>query len=261
MIFQIKLCFKQVRTLDSHLLSLCKLFAKLKAMIELYRVNKEYSNGQSALKDISLHIPMGQMVFLIGESGAGKSTLMKLLYKAESFSSGRVLIGRVDISRLHDYSQLRRRIGLIFQDASLLPHLNVFDNAAYVLRAQGASEREIKFRVEGALNVVGLFDKLKEMTQHLSGGERQRLGIARAIVTSPPVLLADEPTGNLDPVGSLRIFQLFREINEKLKMTMIIATHDPRAHQQNKRIIQLGNGQIIMDTDPSSLPMFGSLNI
>jgi cell division transport system ATP-binding protein len=230
-------------------------------MIELYRVYKEYTNGQIALKDISLHVPMGQMTFLIGESGAGKSTLMKLLYKAEDFSSGRVLIGRVDISRLTDYSQLRRRIGLIFQDASLLPHLNVFDNVAYILRAQGASEREIRYRVEGALNVVGLLDRAKEMTQHLSGGERQRVGIARAIVTNPPVLLADEPTGNLDPVNSLKIFQLFKEINEKLKMTMVIATHDPRVHQLKKRIVQLGNGQIIMDTEPSNLPMFGSLAV
>jgi cell division transport system ATP-binding protein len=228
-------------------------------MIELYRVNKEYSNGQTALKDISLHIPMGQMVFLIGESGAGKSTLLKISYKAEEFSSGRVLIGRVDISRLVDYSPLRRKIGLIFQDSSLLPQLNVFDNVAYILRAQGASEREIQYRVEGALNVVGLLDRSKDMTQHLSGGERQRVGIARAIVTNPPILLADEPTGNLDPVNSLKIFQLFREINEKLKMTMIIATHDPRVHQLKKRIIQLGNSQIIMDTEPSELPMFRSL--
>lgn len=228
-------------------------------MIELYRVCKEYENGQGALKDISLHIPMGQMVFLIGESGAGKSTLLKTLYKSEGISSGRILIGRVDISRLTEYSQLRRRIGLIFQDYRLLPHLSVFDNVAYILRAQGASEREIRYRVEGALNVVGLLDKLKDMPQHLSGGERQRVGIARAIVTNPPILLADEPTGNLDPVNSLKIFQLFKEINEKLKMTMLIATHDPRVHQLKKRIIQLANGAMVMDTDPSNLPMFGSL--
>ncbi len=228
-------------------------------MIELYRVCKEYSNGQLALKDINLHVPMGQMVFLIGESGAGKSTLLKILYKGEEFTSGRVLIGRVDISRLIDYSQLRRRIGLIFQDASLLPHLTVFDNVAYILRAQGASEREIRYRVEGALNVVGLLDKAKEMPQHLSGGERQRVGIARAIVTNPPILLADEPTGNLDPVNSLKIFQLFKEINEKLQMTMVIATHDPRVHQLRKRIVQISNNQITMDTEPSNLPMFGSL--
>lgn len=228
-------------------------------MIELYRVCKEYDNGQVAVKDISLHIPMGQMVFLIGESGAGKSTLLKTLYKAENFSSGRILIGRVDISRLADYSQLRRRIGLIFQDYRLLQHLNVFDNVAYILRAQGASEKEIRYRVEGALNVVGLLDRAKEMTHHLSGGERQRVGIARAIVTNPPVLLADEPTGNLDPVNSLKIFQLFKEINEKLKMTMLIATHDPRVHQLKKRIIQLSDGQLVMDTEPSNLPMFGSL--
>ncbi|MDX1917647.1 MAG: ATP-binding cassette domain-containing protein [Candidatus Caenarcaniphilales bacterium] len=228
-------------------------------MIELYRVNKDYANGQSALKDISLHIPMGQMTFLIGESGAGKSTLLKILYRAETFSSGRVLVGRVDISRLTDFSQLRKRIGLIFQDYILLPHLNVFDNVAYILRAQGASEREVRYRVEGALNVVGLLDKEKEMTQHLSGGERQRVGIARAIVTNPPILLADEPTGNLDPVNSLKIFQLFKEINEKLKMTMIIATHDPRVNQLRKRIVQLSGGMVTMDTDPSTLPMFGSL--
>jgi cell division transport system ATP-binding protein len=202
---------------------------------------------------------MGQMVFLIGESGAGKSTLIKILYKAESFSSGRVLVGRVDISRLVDYSQLRRRIGLIFQDVSLLPHLDVFDNVAYILRAQGYSDKEVRYRVEGALNVVGLPDKVNAMTQHLSGGERQRVGIARAIVTNPPVLLADEPTGNLDPVNSLKIFQLFKEINEKLHMTMLITTHDPRVHQLRKRIVKLEGGRIGMDTQPSELPMFGSL--
>ncbi len=230
-------------------------------MIELYRVSKQYDCGKIGLKDVSIHIPMGQMVFLIGESGAGKSTLLKLLYKADDFTSGRILVGRVDISRLVDYSQLRRRIGLIFQDVILLAQLNVFDNVAYILRAQGASEREIKYRVEGALNVVGLLDKAKEMTVHLSGGERQRVGIARSIVTNPPILIADEPTGNLDPVNSLRIFQLFKEINEKLGMTMIIATHDPRSHQFKKRIIQLDNGELIMDTEPSSLPMFGSLAV
>lgn len=227
-------------------------------MIELYRLNKEYSNGQIALKDISLHVPMGQMVFLIGESGTGKSTLLKVLYKAEGYLTGRVLIGRVDIGALVNLSPLRKKIGLIFQDSNLLPHLNVFDNVAYILRAQGASEREIQYRVEGALNVVGLLNRAIDMTQHLSGGERQRVGIARAIVTNPPILLADEPTGNLDPVSSLRIFQLFREINEKLKMTMIIATHDPRVHQFKKRIVQLGNSQIIMDTEPSELAMFRS---
>jgi cell division transport system ATP-binding protein len=229
-------------------------------MIELYRLSKEYPNGQIALKDITLHVPMGQMMFLIGESGAGKSTLLKILYRAETFTSGRALIGRVDITRLTDYSQLRKRIGLIFQDSSLLPHLNVYDNVAYILRAQGASEREIKYKVEGALNVVGLLDKIKDMTQHLSGGERQRVGIARAIVTNPPILLADEPTGNLDSVNSLKIFQLFKEINEKLKMTMVIATHDPRVHQFKKRIVQLGNNQVIMDTDPSLSPVMGGVS-
>lgn len=228
-------------------------------MIELYRVTKEYVGMEPALKNVSLHIPMGQMVFLIGESGAGKSTLMKLLYKAETFSSGRVLVGRVDITRLTDFSQLRRRIGLIFQDVLLLPHLTVFDNVAYILRANGASERETKYRVEGALNVVGLLDKAKGMTNYLSGGEKQRVAIARAIVTNPPILLADEPTGNLDPVNSLKIFQLFKEINEKLGMTMIIATHDPRVSHFRKRIIQLSGGELVMDTAPSKLPMFGSL--
>jgi len=229
-------------------------------MIELYRVSKEYPSGQIALKDISLHIPMGQMVFLIGESGAGKSTLIRLLYKAKTLTSGRILIGRVDISRLVDHAQLRSRIGLIFQDVILLPHLNVFDNVAYVLRANGSSSKEITYRVEGALNVVDLLDKSESMTQHLSGGERQRVGIARAIVTNPTILLADEPTGSLDPSGSLRILQLFKQINDKLGMTMIITTHDPRVSQFNKRTVQLSEGQVIMDTAPSNLPMFSNLS-
>lgn len=228
-------------------------------MIELYRVTKQYSDEQMALKEISLHVPMGQMLFLIGESGAGKSTLMKLLYKAEGFTSGRILVGRVDVSRLSDVSQLRRRIGLIFQDPLLLPHLNIYDNVAYVLRASGVSPQEIHFRVEGSLNVVGLLDRAKDMPSELSGGERQRVGIARAIVSNPPILIADEPTGNLDSVNSLKIFQLFKEINEKLGMTMIIATHDPRVHQLQKRIVQLADGRLIMDTQPSELPMFGAV--
>lgn len=198
---------------------------------------------------------MGEMLFLIGESGAGKSTLMKLLYKADYPTSGRILVGRVDIGRLRDHSQLRSRIGLIFQDSLLLPHLNLFDNVAYVLRANGAGPREINYRVEGALNVVGLLDRAKDYPQSLSGGEVQRISIARSIVTNPPILLADEPTANLDSVNSLKIFQLFQRINKQLGMTMVVATHDPRVHQLEQRIVQLADGRIIMDTNPSEFPM------
>lgn len=226
-------------------------------MIELYRVTKQYDGAQLALNEVSLYIPKGQMTFLIGESGAGKSTLMKLLYKANTFTSGRILIGCVDISRLSAVNELRKRIGLIFQDSLLLPHLTVFDNIAYGLRARGASQREIQYRVEGSLNVVGLLDRANDLPSTLSGGEAQRICIARAIVTNPPLLLADEPTGNLDSVNSLKIFQLFKEINEKLGMTMIITTHDPRVHQLDKRIVQLAKGSVVLDTNPSELPMLG----
>ena len=220
-------------------------------MIELYRVSKEYPDGRIALRDVNLHVPLGQMIFLMGESGAGKSTLMKLLYREELATSGRVLMGRLDISKISDLSQLRRRIGLISQNVTLLPHLNVFDNVAYILRANGASPKEIHYRVEGALNVVGLLSKIKSMTGNLSGGERQRVGIARAIVTNPPILLADEPTGNLDSANSFRIFQLFNEINDKLGMTMVITTHAVGIEQFEKRIVKLAHGTVQVDTQPS----------
>jgi len=228
-------------------------------MIELYRVTKEQENSQIILREINLHIPMGQMVFLIGESGAGKSTLLKVLCKETSINSGRVLIGRVDISRLTDDSQLKRRMSVISQEIVLLPHLNVYDNVAYILRAKGISEKEIRYRVEGSLNVVGLLSKVKELPKHLSGGEKQRIAIARSIVTNPTVLLADEPTAQLDPVNSLKTFQLFKEINERLRMTMLITTHDPRVGKLGKRIVKLSRGEITMDTEPSNLPMFGNL--
>ena len=194
---------------------------------------------------------MGDFAFLVGPSGAGKSTLMRLLYREEVPTSGNVLVGGVNLNRLQgrQIPLLRRRLGIIFQDYKLLPRQTVFDNVAYILRALGIDEKDVARRVESALCVVNLEDKAKAYPDELSGGEQQRVGIARAIVNGPPVLLADEPTGNLDPATSLEIVQLLERISER-GTTVLISTHDqPIVNAMRKRVISLRNGEVVSDVD------------
>jgi cell division transport system ATP-binding protein len=219
-------------------------------LIRLQNVYKDYG-GRPALKNVSVQIGLGEFAFLVGPSGAGKSTLMRLLYREEKPASGDVLIGGVDITRLSksQIPHLRRRLGVVFQDYKLLPSQTVFDNVAYILRALGVHGSDVEKRVRSALAVVNLEDKARAYPTELSGGEQQRVSIARAIVNGPPVVLADEPTGNLDPATSLEIVQLLEQISQR-GTTVLISTHDkPIVNALRRRVISLRQGQIIQDVD------------
>lgn len=217
-------------------------------MIQLRSVTKKYKN-KYALKNVNLDILSGEFVFIVGSSGAGKSTLMKLLYKEETPSSGTVMIGGINIANLPSdkVPNLRRCMGIVFQDYKLLQNQSVYDNIAYVIRTLGISTKEINARVLGALKVVGLSDKIHAKPTELSGGEQQRVSIARAIVNGPPLLIADEPTGNLDPKNSLEVMQILDQINQR-GITVIVSTHDnAMVDHFRKRVITLDNGEIVRD--------------
>ena len=218
-------------------------------MIQFRNVTKRFKNGTYALKNIDLHINPGEFVFIVGASGAGKSTLMKLLYHEELPTSGTVYIGGKDIGLLSndEVPNIRRCMGIVFQDYKLLQNKTVYDNVAYVIRTLGISTKEIRSRVTSALNIVGLSEKLNAYPSELSGGEQQRVGIARAIVNGPPLLIADEPTGNLDPTNSMEIMQILDQINQR-GITVIVSTHDDAmVNYMRKRVITLGFGEITRD--------------
>lgn len=217
-------------------------------MIQLRSVTKKYKNNY-ALKNVNLDILSGEFVFIVGSSGAGKSTLMKLLYKEETPSSGTVMIGGINIANLPNdkVPNLRRCMGIVFQDYKLLQNQSVYDNIAYVIRTLGISTKEINARVLGALKIVGLSDKIKAKPSELSGGEQQRVSIARAIVNGPPLLIADEPTGNLDPKNSMEVMQILDQINQR-GITVIVSTHDSAMVDYfRKRVITLEHGEIVRD--------------
>ncbi len=218
-------------------------------MIQLRGVTKKYKN-QYALKNINLDIMAGEFVFLTGASGAGKSTLMKLLYREETPTCGVVMVGNgMNIANLPDdkVPNLRRCMGIVFQDYKLLPNMSVYDNVAYVIRTLGMSTKEINARVMGALKVVGLSDKIQAKPSELSGGEQQRVSIARAIINGPPLLIADEPTGNLDPENSKTIMGILEEVNTR-GITILVSTHNQElVNSLRKRVIMLDDGQIVRD--------------
>ena len=219
-------------------------------MIRFQNVFKDYG-GRPALVNLNLHIGLGEFAFLVGPSGAGKSTMMRLLYREEVPTSGNVFIGGVNLTRLSagQIPLLRRRLGIVFQDYKLLTRQTVYNNVAYVLRALGVDESDIRRRVGSALSVVALEGKGDAYPDELSGGEQQRVGIARAIVNGPPVLIADEPTGNLDPETSLEIVQLLESISQR-GTTVLIATHDTHiVNSMRRRVITLKSGEIVADVD------------
>ena len=219
-------------------------------MIKLLNVTKQYSNSL-ALKGVTLEIEKGEFVFLVGSSGAGKSTLMKLLYREESPTSGKVIVGGVDVSRISTdkVPNLRRCMGIIFQDYKLLPNQTVYDNVAYVIRTLGMRSKDIDERVKGAIKIVGLSHKLYSKPTELSGGEQQRVGIARAIVNGPPLLIADEPTGNLDPATSMEVMEILDQINKR-GITIIVSTHDHTiVNHFRKRVITLDSGEVVRDVE------------
>ncbi|MBE8563919.1 cell division ATP-binding protein FtsE [Vibrio gigantis] len=196
-------------------------------MIKFQQVSKAYRGGRQALQKVDFHLKRGEMAFLGGHSGAGKSTLLKLICAIERPTDGRVWFNDHDITRIpaKDIPFLRRNIGIVFQDHRLLMDRSIFDNVALPMRIESISENEIKRRASAALDKTGLLDKARCLPSQLSGGEQQRVGIARAVVNRPTLLLADEPTGNLDPELSNRVLRLFEEFN-RAGVTIILATHD-----------------------------------
>ena len=219
-------------------------------MIRFEQVSKAYLGGRQALQGVDFHLRPAEMAFLTGHSGAGKSTLLKLICGIERPSAGHIWFGGHDISRLknREVPFLRRQIGMIFQDHHLLLDRTVYDNVAMPLIIAGASTEDIRRRVSAALDKVGLLDKAKNFPIQLSGGEQQRVGIARAVVNKPAVLLADEPTGNLDDALSEGILRLFEEFN-RVGVTVLMATHDTGLiARRNYRILTLSQGRMVGGT-------------
>ena len=218
-------------------------------MIELQNVSVIYSGDRTALCNVSLQIEKGEFVFLVGATGSGKSTLLKLLYHEELPTTGSVIVAGTDIARMkpREVPFLRRRMGIVFQDYGLLPNKTVFENVAYALRVIGATRREIRRKVPEALGQVGLAHRCDAFPNQLSGGEQQRVAIARALVNNPAILVADEPTGNLDPDTSMGIVSIINEINER-GTTVIVATHDKHiVDTAKRRVIALDRGMLIRD--------------
>ncbi len=219
-------------------------------MIRLQHVIKTFPNGALALKDVSFHVPKAQFVFLTGHSGAGKSTLLKMLYAELRPTSGDVRVGGhlVHTLRGDEIPRLRRRLGIVFQDFRLLEDRTAFENVAFALEVTGAPRDTIPARVTRVLTQVGLSGKARAYPRELSGGEQQRVAIARALVNDPAILLADEPTGNLDERASLGVFQLLRDINTG-GTVVVMATHDlSLVRQASYRIIEMREGAVIHDS-------------
>ncbi len=219
-------------------------------MILLDRVTKTYGRGiGSALDRINLHVEPKEFVIVVGPSGAGKSTLLKLLTREERPTSGKIIVGGIDYERLKDKNipQLRRRIGVVFQDFKLLPNKTVFENVAFALEIVGMSNREIKHTVPKVLNIVGLKGKEKSYPRELSGGEAQRVAIARAVVRQPKILIADEPTGNLDPKHAWDVIKVLEKIN-RFGTTVLLTTHNQDiVNRLKRRVVTMKDGKIISD--------------
>jgi cell division transport system ATP-binding protein len=218
-------------------------------MIEIRNVLKLFTNGIEALYDINVHIGKEEFVFIVGPSGAGKTTLLKLLYREEYPTKGSVIVDKVDVAKLdsEQIPYLRRNIGVVFQDFKLLPRRTVFENVAFALRVTSAPRSQIRRRTMQSLELVGMMHRVNSFPKELSGGEKQRVCIARAIVNNPPLLLADEPTGNLDPATSWELMELLEKINRR-NTTIIVATHNRTiVDSMKKRVIALEMGRIVRD--------------
>ena len=221
-------------------------------MIKLEHVSKSYQTGVPALNDISLHIHPGEFVFVTGASGSGKSTLIKLLLDEFPPTEGRIVVNGKDLSAINHRSipKYRRNIGCVFQDFRLLPDRNVYENVAFAMKVVEASNREIKKKVPQVLSMVGLAAKYRSLPRQLSGGEQQRVAIARALVNRPRVILADEPTGNLDNHTAWEIMRLLDEINQR-GTTVLVVTHNlDIVERMKKRVITIRKGTLVSDVDP-----------
>ena len=223
-------------------------------LIEFSNVSKKYKNGTYALKNISLRIDKGEFVFIVGSSGAGKSTLIKTLLREEVPSSGTVFVNGANLCRMkrRHIPKFRRSLGVVFQDFRLIPNMNVYDNVAFALRVTNVVGKEIRTRVPYVLKLLGIASKAKSMPDQISGGEQQRVALARALVNNPAIIIADEPTGNIDPELSFEIVDLLSEINAQCGTTIVMVTH---AHELvsyfNKRVVTIEDGVILSDTAQS----------
>ena len=218
-------------------------------MITLKNVTKEYDKENTGLTNVSLDVEKGEFVFIVGKSGSGKTTLMKLLQKELEPTSGQIIVNGQNYKELKrkELPKLRRQMGMVFQDFRLLKDRTIFENVAFVQKVVEAPNRYIKRQVENMLDMVGLKDRMKAFPNELSGGEQQRVAIARALVNHPVLLLADEPTGNLDPVTAREIMELLSEINKK-GTTVLVVTHNRElVNEMGKRVIQIEDGQIQQD--------------
>ena len=219
-------------------------------MVEMNNVSMVYeSSGAEALDSVSFSIDEGEFVFLVGPSGSGKTTLMKLITGEIRAKSGKIVVNDFDMRHIkrRKLPKMRRTLGVIFQDFRLIENMNVYDNVAFAMRVVGARRKEIKQRVPYVLDLVGLEGREKRMPNELSGGEQQRVAIARALVNNPRMIVADEPTGNLDPVRSLELMLLFEKINE-MGTTILVVTHEKElVNALAKRVVAIDNGHVISD--------------
>lgn len=220
-------------------------------MVQLFHVHKRYQRDVEALQDVNLRIKKGEFCFITGPSGAGKTTLMRLLFAAEKATKGQIILNNINLARLNQRNipYLRRHIGVVFQDFKLIDNRTIYENVAVALEVLGVSPKDIRPRVLKMLKQVHLQHRLDSYPPRLSGGEQQRVAIARALITDPVLLLADEPTGNLDPEITVEIFKLFREVNAR-GTTVVIASHDRALiKSMNKRVIGLKGGRIVVGGD------------
>lgn len=218
-------------------------------LIRLRNINKTYKNGVTAIHDLNLNIKKGEFVFIIGSTGCGKSTLIKMMYREEKPTKGKIIVGGIDVAKLRNRKvyKIRRKIGVVFQDYQLLPKSTAYENVAFALEVFGLPKSEIHKKVVKVLDLVGLKNKAKHYPDQLSGGEQQRVAIARAIVNGPKLLICDEPTGNLDPKTSMEIMEVLTAIN-KLGTTILMVTHDiDIVDKMKKRVIVLDSGRILKD--------------
>ena len=218
-------------------------------IIEFRGVSKTYKTGTHALDDVNIKINNGEFVFVVGSSGAGKSTFMKLIMREEKANTGKIIVNGYELTSLKrkNIPMLRRTMGIVFQDFRLIPNMNVFENVAFAMHVVGASNKDIRKEVSKALSKVGLGHKARSMPSQVSGGEQQRVGLARALVNSPDLIIADEPTGNVDPNMSYEIVSLLTEINKK-GTTVLMVTHDHNLVRDfNHRVIMLDGGKIVAD--------------
>ena len=220
-------------------------------MIEMMNVTKKYNKGITAINNLSIQIKDGEFVYVVGPSGAGKSTFIKMMYREEKATKGRIRIGKYDLMKIKDRQipYLRRYVGVVFQDFKLLQNKTVYENVAYAMEVIEKLPREIKRRVQEVLELVNLKHCVDNFPNELSGGEQQRVAIARAIVNTPGILIADEPTGNLDPDTSMEIMDILERINEQ-GTTIVMATHNSQIVNEKKhRVIAIENGQIVRDQE------------